>query len=255
MRHGSDLPMILVTAASGRTGSATAMQLLELGYPVRAFVRHQDARARRLSEAGAEVVEGNLYDMRDLRGALTGVERAYYCPPIASNLLHGVAMFALAAEEAHLESITLLSQWTPHPTHPSVVTREHWLANNLLKWMPSVSLVHVNPGLFADIYLVATPGAAQFGLFTMPIGEGRNAPPSTDDIARCVVVTLVDPHSHAGQSYRPTGPDLLSGSDMAREGAKSQGRVSRYSRSYALKSGGRTGIPSVRDRSAWLLPR
>jgi len=30
-----------------------------------------------------------------------------------------------------------------------------------------------------------------------------------------VVVTLVDPHSHAGQSYRPTGPDLLSGSDMA----------------------------------------
>jgi len=224
MGRNSDLPLILVTAASGRTGSATAMQLLELGYPVRAFVRHRDARANRLSAAGAEVFAGNLYDLRDLQVALTGVDRAYYCPPITSNLLHGAAMFALAAEEAHLESMTLLSQWTPHPTHPSVVTREHWLANNLLRWMPTVPLVHVNPGLFADIYLVATPGAAQFGLFTMPIGEGRNAPPSTADIARCVVATLIDPQSHVGQDYRPTGPELLSGSDMAEIFARVIGR-------------------------------
>jgi len=134
--------------------------------------------------------------------------------------LHGAAMFAFAAEEAQVESVTLLSQWTPHPTHPSVVTREHWLANNLLAWMPTVSLVHVNPGLFADIYLMATAGAAQFGMFTMPIGDGRNAPPSSADIARCVVATLVDPNQHAGRSYRPTGPALLSGADMAEIFAK-----------------------------------
>lgn len=215
MQANSDLPLILVTAAAGRTGSAAARQLLELGYPVRALVHREDARSARLREAGAEIVVGDIYDMRDLQLALVGVRRAYYCPPIAPNLLHGVAMFALAVEEAGLESVTLLSQWTPHPTHPSVVTREHWLANNLLRWMPTVLLAHVNPGLFADIYLMATAGAAQFGMFTMPIGDGRNAPPSSDDIARCVVATLIDPPAHAGESYRPTGPTLLSGSDMA----------------------------------------
>jgi len=217
-------PLILVTAASGRTGSAAVTELLALGFPVRALVHRADQRSAHLQQAGAEVVVGNLYDMRDLQNALSGVTRAYYCPPIAPNLLHGVAMFAFAAEEARVESVTLLSQWTPHPTHPSIVTREHWMANNLLAWMPTVSLVHVNPGLFADIYLMATPGVAHFGMFTMPIGDGRNAPPSSADIARCVVATLIDPDTHTGRNYRPTGPVLLSGEDMADIFAKVLGR-------------------------------
>lgn len=208
-------PRILVTSASGHTGSAAALELLEKGFPVRAFVRRRDTRADVLQRAGAELIVGDLFDMRDLRRALADVQRAYYCPPFAPNLLHGTMLFALAAEEARLEVVALMSQWNPHPTHPSVVTREHWIANQLYRWMPSVDVIHVNPGLFAFLYLLGLPAIVQMGRLLAPFGEGRNAPPSNEDIARVAAGVLTDPAPHVGKSYRPTGPELLSTHEIA----------------------------------------
>ena len=44
---------ILITAATGRTSAAAVHQLLERGFPVRAFVRRKDARTTALEVAGA----------------------------------------------------------------------------------------------------------------------------------------------------------------------------------------------------------
>jgi uncharacterized protein YbjT (DUF2867 family) len=74
-------PRILVTAASGRTASAAALDLLKRGFPVRALVRRHDGRAEALRSAGAEIVVGDLFDCRDLERALVDVQRAYHCPP------------------------------------------------------------------------------------------------------------------------------------------------------------------------------
>jgi uncharacterized protein YbjT (DUF2867 family) len=208
-------PKILVTSAAGRTGAAAVFQLLEKGFPVRAFVRRRDARAASLEKAGAELVVGDLFDFQDLRKALAGVQRAYHCPPFAPNLLHGTMLFALAAEEAKLEVVALMSGWNPHPAHPSVLTREHWIANQLYRWMPTVDVIHVNPGLFAFVYLLGLPAIVHMGLLVAPFGDGRNAPPSNEDVARVAVGVLTDPHPHIGKSYRPTGPELLSPQDIA----------------------------------------
>ncbi len=135
------LPRILVTSAAGRTGSVAVMQLLEKGFSVRAFVRRSDARSETLRKAGAEIFVGDLFDMRDLRGALVDVQRAYYCPPMSPNLLHGTMLFALAAEEAKLEVVALMSGWNPHPAHPTIQTREHWIANNIYPRMPKVDVI------------------------------------------------------------------------------------------------------------------
>ena len=45
-------PRILITSASGKSGMAA--ELLDRGFPVRAFVRRDDHRAERLRNAGAE---------------------------------------------------------------------------------------------------------------------------------------------------------------------------------------------------------
>lgn len=206
---------ILVTSASGRTGSETVRQLLEKGYKVRAFVRTDDARAKALGALGAEIFVGNLFDFRDLQAALVDVQRAYHCPPFAQNLLQNVMLFCLAAEEAKLETMVLLSGWNPHESHPSNLSREHWIANNIARWMPTVNLVHVNPGIFAFAYLLTLPITAKLGLLPLPYGTGRNAPVSAKDIARLVVGILDDPTPHIGKSYRPTGPKLLTPDDIA----------------------------------------
>lgn len=217
-------PTILVTSAAGKTGAATVLRLLDLGFPVKAMVRKDDHRAASLAKAGAQIVVGNLLDMRDLRRALQGVQRAYYCPPMNQNLLHGASLFALAAEEARLEVVALLSQWLPHPSHPSVATREHWISNNLFTWMPHVDVIHINPGLFADTYFLILYPVTQLGLLPLPVGQGRNAPPSNEDIARCAAGALANPAPHVGKTYRPTGPNLMSGEEIAQIFAKVLGR-------------------------------
>jgi uncharacterized protein YbjT (DUF2867 family) len=75
-------PKILVTAANGKTGFATVAQLLEKGYPVRALVRSNDARSERLRKMGAEIFYGDMLDLIDIRKALFGVQRAYFCTPL-----------------------------------------------------------------------------------------------------------------------------------------------------------------------------
>ncbi len=221
-------PKILVTSAAGRTGSAAVLQLLKRGFPVRAFVRRRDGRSQILEQAGAEIMVGDLFDLRDLRKALHGVQRAYHCPPFAANLLNGAMLFAIAAEEAKLEVVALMSGWNPHPTHPSIVTREHWIANQLYRWMPSVDVIHVNPGVFAFLYLLGLPAIVHLGMLVVPFGDGRNAPPSNEDIARVVAGVLANPGPHIGKSYRPTGPELLSPHEIAGTLTNVTGRNVKY---------------------------
>ncbi len=206
---------ILVTAATGRTGMATVKDLLKRGHPVRALVRKVDARSAALKEAGAEIFIGDLNDFRDLRGALHGVQRAYHCPPFATNLLHNTMLFAIAAEEAKLEVVVLMSQWQPHEAHPSIVSREHWISNQIYRWMPSVDVVHLNPGLFAFTYLLGLPAAVHFGVLMLPFGKALNAPVSNEDIAGVAASILANPTGHIGRNYRPTGPKLISPSEVA----------------------------------------
>lgn len=224
-------PKILVTSAGGKTGLPVTLQLLEKGFPVRAFLRRRDRRADLLEQAGAEVFVGNQYALSDMRAAMAGVQRAYQCAPTAPNGLHFNAVFTVAAAETALEHVVTLGQWLSSSDHPSLFTREVYLSDALIRLAPHVTVTSVNPGWFADNYLMVIDMAAHLGLFTMPLGPGaekKNAPPSNEDIARVVVAALADPDRHAGKTYRPTGPDLMSPDEIAAAMGRALGRKVRY---------------------------
>jgi uncharacterized protein YbjT (DUF2867 family) len=208
-------PRILVTGASGKTGGAVAMQLLAEGWPVRALVHRHDPRSAALAQAGAEVVVADLHDPDRLLAALRGTRRAYYVPPFAPHAVHAAAAFAWAAREAGLEAVVQMSQWLSSPRHPAVLTRETWLVDRLLSGLPGVAHVQLNPGMFADNFLRVVDMAALLGVYPVLTAASRSAPVATEDIARCAVALLKDPQAHAGRRYRPTGPRLLSGEEIA----------------------------------------
>jgi uncharacterized protein YbjT (DUF2867 family) len=210
-------PKILVTGATGKTGGAVVTQLLAKGVPVRAMVRTLDKRSAALEARGAEVVVADIFDPGQLMDALRDVQRAYYCPPYHPFVIQSGSAFAVATRETGLEQIVGLSQWLAGPNHPSLMTRQLWLIDRMFAALPNIAYTIVNPGFFADSpYLEMMPFAAQLGVFPLPVaGESRNAPPSVDDIARVAVAALLDPSRHAGKSYRPTGPKLLSVTEMA----------------------------------------
>jgi uncharacterized protein YbjT (DUF2867 family) len=218
VRQGKETPMtntrVLVTGATGKIGGAVAAQLLEKGVATRALVHRDDGRADRLRALGAEIVVADMFDIQQVAAAVDGVDRLFFNPPYHPHALDSAVGFAVAARRSGLEAVVALGQWLASPEHPSLMTRHAWLIDKLFALLPDAAHVAVDPGFFADNYLNLVPMAAQLGVLPVPTA-GRNAPPSNEDIARVAVGALRDPHRHDGRAYRPTGPTMLSGAEIA----------------------------------------
>jgi NAD(P)H dehydrogenase (quinone) len=219
---------VLVTGATGKIGGAVTAQLLEKGITTRAMVHRDDARSARLRDLGAEVVVADMFDIQQVTAAMTGVDRLYFNPPYHPHVLDSAVAFAVAARRAGVEAVVALGQWLASPEHPSLMTRQAWLTDKLFELLPDTAHVAVDPGFFADNYMNLMPQAAQLGVLPMPTGAGRNAPPSNEDIARVAVGALLDPHRHDGRAYRPTGPTLLTGAEIADAMGEALGRRVRH---------------------------
>jgi uncharacterized protein YbjT (DUF2867 family) len=219
---------VLVTAATGKIGSAVIAQLLEKGVQTRALVHREDARSARLRELGAEVVVADMFDIQQVAAALDGVDRLFFNPPYHPHALDSAVAFAVAARRSGVEAVVGLGQWLASPEHPALMTRQAWLTDKLFALLPDTAHVAVDPGFFADNYLNLVPMAAQLGVLPTPTGAGRNAPPSNEDIARIAVGGLLDPHRHDGRAYRPTGPTMLSGPEIAEAIGEALGRRVRH---------------------------
>lgn len=217
-------PRIIVTGATGKTGSVVISELLKAGYRVRAMVRREDDRSARLQAQGAEIAVTDMNDVERVFDALRDVQSAYYCPPLDPYMIQGAVAFAVAAHESRLEHIVGMTQWLASPSHHSLMTRQHWLVDRVFSMTPGVAHTILRPGYFADAYLVTIGLAAHLGTFPWMYGESRNAPPSNEDIARVAVAALMDPVRHAGKTYRPTGPELLGAQEMAKAIGRAVGR-------------------------------
>ena len=221
-------PRIIVTGATGKTGSVVVRELLKADYPVRALVHKEDGRSAHLKAQGAELAVADMSDVERVADALKDVQRAYYCPPVDPYMIQGAVAFAVDAKEARLEHIVGLTQWLASPSHPSLMTRQSWLVDRLFSMTPGVAHTILRPGIFADAYLATIGLAVHLGIFPWMNGNSRNAPPSNEDIARVAVAALIDPGRHAGKSYRPTGPELLSAEEMANAIGRAVGRSVRF---------------------------
>ena len=214
-------PKILVTGATGKTGSTIVSELRKHDMPVRAIVSREDDRSAALKKIGAEIVVADMYDPEQLYNAAKGTQRAYYLPLMRPYMIHAATAFAVAAREAKLDCIVQMSQWTSSASHPAALTRQTWLVDRMVSMIPGVAHILFNPGMFADNFLRVMDFAALLGIFPVLMGDSQCAPISNEDMGKAVAALLRDdPAKHAGKSYRPTGPALLSGRDMAKIIAK-----------------------------------
>ena len=56
-------PRIIVTGATGKTGSVVVAELLKAGYPVRGLVHREDGRSAGLRALGAEIAVADMSDV------------------------------------------------------------------------------------------------------------------------------------------------------------------------------------------------
>ena len=221
---------ILVLGAGGKTGNATAMALLTKGERVRAFVHRMDKRSEALKAAGAEIYQGEMSNLEDISKALVGVDKAYFVAPWVADQMHIAATFAVAAAQSDLKLIVTITQWLAHPQHPSSATRQSYLTDKIFDMVPGVYVIKINTGWFADNYLLPELLAmvTQLGMFPFPLGEGKTAPVSNEDIGRVAAEALTNPAPYIGKTIRPTGPKLMSPQDLAESFSRVTGRKVKY---------------------------
>lgn len=214
---------ILITTANGATGRPMVNYLLKDGFNVRAMVRRDDARAQELREAGAEVVLGDLLNLRDVRAALEGVQRAYFNFPVEDGLVEAAVMFAQAAKEQKLELIVNMSHFQSRPYARSKTTQNHWLSEQVFDWS-GVPTTHLRPTLFMQ-WLLYISGFIRRGRYAMPFnGDSRFAPIAGRDIALTAANIFASPEKHGGQTYRLTGPVEYSHRELAAEVSRVLGK-------------------------------
>jgi NAD(P)H dehydrogenase (quinone) len=200
--------VILVTGATGKTGSLTVRLLRERGRRVRALVRTLDHRADELRELGAEVVHGDLLSFSSVQAATAGVDAAYFNYPPGAGYVEAAVNFAQAATDAGVRAVVELSQIgvRPDTTH---IGLEHWLVERLFDRTP-VAATHLRPTLFmnwlSNFWIRAD---ADEGVLRLPLGDVRHAPITPEDQAKVIVAILQDPGPHAGQTYELFGAEEL----------------------------------------------
>lgn len=222
--------MILVTGASGLSGSAIIREFARQGYPVRALVRNR-AKAQALETLPTvEIVEGDMLRPGTLADALSGAERVLLISTADQQMVETQCAFIDAAREAGVRHIIKFSgaesgvgfnqrNFRFTRMHEDV---EHYLEQSGLAW------THLRPSQFMQVYLREAPTIiAQDALF-LPMENARLSPIDIEDIAKIVCALLRNGREHEGKSYDMTGPESLSMTEVAEQISRAVGRNIRY---------------------------
>ena len=190
--------MILVTGATGKTGSHLARQLVKSGHKVRALVRTAD-KAAALSAAGVEIAAGNGNSPTDVAAALKGVDRAVLIYPNGEQQLELEKLFVDQAAAAGVKHLVKLSspealEHMKNPVHQTHYKSEQHIKQSGLAW------TMVRPNFFMQNFLANAHTIKTEGKFYLPMGDGRAAMTDTRDAAAVIAQVLTGSRGNLQQS-------------------------------------------------------
>jgi NAD(P)H dehydrogenase (quinone) len=217
-------PKILITLATGKTGYASAVQLLQEGYPVRIYVRSKNEKALALEKLGAEIALGGFDNKQQLQNALDGIQNVYYCYPYKSGMAKDVALFVEIAKAKNINAVVFMGQRIAEFADTgSAMTSDVRKSYDLVK-NSGLNVVYFVPGYFADNAFVITEYVLQLGIFPNPFGSGKNPWISINDMSRCIVALLKNPEPYFGRKLFPTGNKSISPNEMTEIFSKVRGK-------------------------------
>jgi uncharacterized protein YbjT (DUF2867 family) len=207
------LPVILVTGATGRVGYPLLEALADTGADVTAMVR--------VPAKGA-----------DLPGAAKHIVASFDEPPPAEVLQTFDRIFLLSpdlAEQAELEirfiDAVLAAGHRPHIVKlaadgfqdPGVEVRFMRSHREIAVHLDASGLpvTYLAPGIYMETLLAAAERIRREGMFHAPAGHGRAAYVAASDVADVAARVLTSP-GHEDRRYVLTGPEALSGQQLAR---------------------------------------
>jgi len=217
--------MILVTGATGTTGSEVVKQLSAKGARVRAFVRDVK-KAAGLWGPAVELVQGDMSQPATLDAALQGVERVYLVSPAHPRQVELQGNVIEASMRAGVRHIVKLASMETSLDSPVSFARMHAQTERHLE-ASGIAYTHLHPTLFMQSFLSYIPTIKSEGTICAPLKNGRVGMVDARDVASVAVAALTE-EGHYGQTCDITGPEALSFGDAARIFSEVLGKPVRY---------------------------
>jgi uncharacterized protein YbjT (DUF2867 family) len=215
--------VIFVTTA-GKVGSAAAHLIAQRDVPVRVLVRHPEKAAEKvapLAQAGVEIFPGDLDSPESIDQAMRGVSRVILVTqPVLSQELSVID----SAERAGMEHVVKITNKAD--AHSPIARRriQSEIEDALVASGLSYTLLRNNA--YMQNFLMMAAGIAQTSSFRTATGDGRIGHVDVRDVAAAAAEIAVSPAAgHAGKTYWPTGPESLSGYDVAEIFTRALGRL------------------------------
>lgn len=217
--------MILVTGATGRTGVDVVRGLSIVGAAARAFVRDA-AKAQTLRRPGVEIAVGDFGRPETLASALRGCDRIFLCSAADPRQVELQGNVIRAAKEAGVRHVVRLSGLGASLDSPVSLSR--WHAESEKQLIASgIPWTFLRPHYFMQNFLGSASAIRSQSALFLPLKGGRIPLVDTRDIAAVAVEALTG-FGHERKVYELTGPEALSGLDLAQKVSKAVGRPIAY---------------------------
>jgi uncharacterized protein YbjT (DUF2867 family) len=210
--------MILITTA-GKVGSETARLLAERDEPVRLVV-HTPEKAAAASRSGVDVVVADLEDPEAVDRAMDGVRSVLLVtPPVVPQELNVIAS-AVRAGAGHVVKIT-----TKATADSPIARRRNHVAIEQALIGSGLGYTLLRNNAYMQNFLMMATGIAQADAFSTATGDGKVGHVDARDIAAVAAEITASPAAHVGKTYWPTGPEALSGAEVAEVFSRVLGRT------------------------------
>lgn len=213
---------VLVTGATGNTGSGLVPTLRRAGVEVRAFVRDEE-KAQPLQEAGAEIVVGDLDQPGTIGPAVEGVDKIYLLTWNGPTQLQQVQNVIEAAKRAGTPHLVRHSMWG---SEQSRIIQQGYEAEEAVK-SSGLPWTLLKPTFYMQNTMMGAQTIASDGVIYWDMKDGQLGMIDLRDIVDVAAAVLTG-SGHEGKSYILTGPEAISFHDVAATFSKVLGKEVNY---------------------------
>jgi uncharacterized protein YbjT (DUF2867 family) len=212
--------MILITGANGFVGKNAVSRLQKDGIAVRALVRNA-AKAARLRDLGAELVEGDISNLSSLEAAMEGCEKVIHlvgiiqeAPGVTFQGVHvdGTRNLLVVAKKAGVRNFIYQSALGTRPNAKSQYHRTKWEAEELVR-ASGLPFTILRPSLIygpGDLFTIRLAETIKLSPVLPVIGTGQSKiqPIFIDDVIECIRKISMS-GSYLNEIYEIGGPEQL----------------------------------------------
>ena len=201
---------VLVTGATGNTGSLLVPALLRENVDVRIFVR-DEAKARPLKDLGAEVVTGDLDEPTTILPAVKNVDKIYLLTWNGETQLQQAENVINAAKYEGGSRIVRHSMWGPDNSR---IIKQGYKIEEMIK-SSGLPWTILKPTFYMQNTMMAAQTISSDGVIYWDMKDGKLGMIDVRDIADSAFAAITG-EGHEGKSYILTGPEAISFNDIAK---------------------------------------